>query len=414
MSVKWIQTKYPGVRCREHATRKHGPGPDRYFVIRHTFGGRTLEEAVGWASGGVSAAQAAQVLAEIKLNQRTGSGPCSLAEMRDLANRERAAAATAASERAHIPENWDDLAARYLVWARLNKTTWADDERIIRLRLGRLSGMRLRDITHDILDAIRGDLETTYAPASVVHSLGLVRRIWNWGQDRYGMAWSAQLPANPGERYTMPRVNNRRMRYLTYDESETLLAAAAEIDPQTHDIAYLALYTGMRRNEIACCRVGHVDRLAGVVHILSPKSGAEVETVECPGHVLAVLRPWLDDRPPEALLFPSRGTGGKNHNISSRFRSVVDTTSLNDGIDDPRYRVTFHTLRHTFVSWLVIAGVNLATVKEMARHRSFDMTLRYAHLQPSGKKDAASLLPIPGSRGRVVQFPASANGDSKS
>lgn len=202
------------------------------------------------------------------------------------------------------------------------------------------------------------------------------------------------------------------MRYLTYDEAELVLATAAKHD-QTCDIAYLALYTGMRRNEIADCRVGHVDPLAGIIHILDPKSGAQVETVECPAHVLAVLRPWMDTKQPEDRLFPSRGTGGKNNNISSRFKAVLDKTELNAGIDDPRYRVTFHTLRHTFVSWLVIAGVNLATLKEMARHRSFDMTLRYAHLQPSGRKDAASLLPIPGARGQVVQFPRSAANDAK-
>jgi len=413
MGIKWSKTKYPGVRCREHATRKHGPGPDRYFVIRHTYQGKTLEESVGWASGGASAAQAAEVLAEVKRNQRTGHGPTSLAAIRAAADKERAGRARVAAAQARIPLTWDDLSARYLVWAKLNKATWKDDGRIIKIRLGQLSGMRLEDITQDTLDTVRARLEKAYAPASVVHSLGLVRRIWNWGQDRYAQAWTAQVPGNPGTKYQMPRVSNRRMRYLTYDEAENVLTVAKKHDPQTHDIAYLALYTGMRRSEIAECRVGHVDSLAGIIHILDPKSGAQSETVECPEHVLAVLRPWIDGRPPEAMLFPSRGTGGKNNNISSRFKTIIDLTELNVGINDPRYRVTFHTIRHTFVSWLVIAGVNLATVKEMARHRSFEMTLRYAHLQHSGKKDAAALLPIPGARGQVVQFPCSATLGSK-
>ena len=54
--------------------------------------------------------------------------------------------------------------------------------------------------------------------------------------------------------------------------------------------------------------------------------------------------------------------------------------------------VTFHTLRHTAASYLVMAGVDLATVREILRHKSFPMTLRYAHLSPNHKKSAVEAL----------------------
>ncbi len=48
--------------------------------------------------------------------------------------------------------------------------------------------------------------------------------------------------------------------------------------------------------------------------------------------------------------------------------------------------------RHTCASHLVMSGVDLATVKEIMRHKTIEMTLRYAHLSPEHKKSAIATL----------------------
>jgi len=46
--AKWIKTNFPGVRYRQHDTRKHGAKWDQYFTIRYKHSGKEKEEGLGW------------------------------------------------------------------------------------------------------------------------------------------------------------------------------------------------------------------------------------------------------------------------------------------------------------------------------------------------------------------------------
>ena len=81
---------------------------------------------------------------------------------------------------------------------------------------------------------------------------------------------------------------------------------------------------------------------------------------------------------------------------------------MNEGIDDTRQKVVFHSLRHTFASWLVQDGVDLFVVKELMGHERIDMTERYSHLSPIAMRSAVKTLEsgIEKARqtGKVVNF----------
>ena len=53
---------------------------------------------------------------------------------------------------------------------------------------------------------------------------------------------------------------------------------------------------------------------------------------------------------------------------------------------------TWHTLRHTFASHLIMAGVDLRTVQDLLGHKTLEMTLRYSHLAPAHKASAVEKL----------------------
>ena len=88
----------------------------------------------------------------------------------------------------------------------------------------------------------------------------------------------------------------------------------------------------------------------------------------------------------------SEASGRQIKKISHVFWRVVKDLGLNKDISDSSQKVVFHTLRHTFASWLAQQGTPLLTIKELMGHKSIEMTMRYAHLIPDQKIDAVKQL----------------------
>jgi len=69
-------------------------------------------------------------------------------------------------------------------------------------------------------------------------------------------------------------------------------------------------------------------------------------------------------------------------------RSWFDPAVKAAGVRD----FSWHCLRHTFISRLVMTGVDLRTVQELAGHKNIAMTCRYAHLAPGHQQAAVEKL----------------------
>jgi site-specific recombinase XerD len=76
------------------------------------------------------------------------------------------------------------------------------------------------------------------------------------------------------------------------------------------------------------------------------------------------------------LVFTHRGRALKPDYVSHSFKKAVRLAGLPDTLH-------FHSLRHTFASWLVQGGVSLYQVARLLGHSSTAVTEKYAHLVPS-------------------------------
>jgi len=147
----------------------------------------------------------------------------------------------------------------------------------------------------------------------------------------------------------------------------------------------LALNTGMRRGELFNLVWSDID-LKGKQLTVQGRGAKSGNTRYLPlnDEAFAALVAWCNQSPGQGLVFPSPVTGGRLDNIKKSWMGLCKLANIQN--------FRFHDLRHSFASNLVMAGVDLNTVRELLGHASMDMTLRYAHLAPEHKAAAVALL----------------------
>jgi integrase len=202
--------------------------------------------------------------------------------------------------------------------------------------------------------------------------------------------WNGANPlSTKGGVWRMVKVNNSRLRFFTKEEAKALLADLEATNPQLHDMTLLSLRTGLRCTEIFKLKGQDVDANAGVLHIVA--KGGHRAPVRVPEDLIAMLQSY--NREPGEPIFQAPQTGKAFTKTPAAFAFAAKRLGLAPEDGNSLYAVTFHTLRHTFASWLAQSGkVSLIELKNLMRHANINMTMRYAHLIPGQESEKLSII----------------------
>ncbi|MDH4378372.1 MAG: site-specific integrase [Vampirovibrionales bacterium] len=150
-------------------------------------------------------------------------------------------------------------------------------------------------------------------------------------------------------------------------------------------VVLLSINTGLRRGEVFGLKWSDIDfklrslTVAGTI----AKSG-KTRHVPLNDEAWEALDQWRKQSSLSSQLVFQRQVGQSFHDVRSSWSKVLKDAKITG--------FRWHDLRHTFASKLVMAGVDLNTVRELLGHSDYKMTLRYAHLAPEHKAAAVAKL----------------------
>jgi integrase len=255
---------------------------------------------------------------------------------------------------------WNEAVVRWLK-EKSHKATANADVNTLRWLDPFLGGKDLSTVTRATLDKITDEkLARGCSNATVNRMLALVRAIlrkcvgeWEW------------LERAPQVR--MLRVPTRRIRFLTHEEAQRLLA---ELPEHLGDMAAFSLATGLRAANVTGLQWKQVD-LTRQLAWIHPDQAKARKAIAVPlnTEAMALVRKQVGKHLTHVFSF--RGKPIKQVSTKAWYQALERA-----GIEDFRW----HDLRHCWASWHVQNGTPLFALQELGGWESPEMVRRYAHL----------------------------------
>jgi site-specific recombinase XerD len=190
-----------------------------------------------------------------------------------------------------------------------------------------------------------------------------------------------QLPMIPyGKRpKTLPSV-------LAAEEVVRLINAAET--PRDRTFVQVAYGCGLRLSELIHLQVGDIDSGRMVIHVRHGKGGKD-RLVPLSRRLLEELRAYWRRYRPATWLFPGERPEQpiSGSNMQRRFGQLVQRVGLTK-------HCSLHTLRHSYATHLLEAGVDLLTLKMLLGHKTLETTTRYLHVSTQRLQQTPSLLDL--------------------
>lgn len=359
MSVKRHKvSKYQGVYYRDLNKNFNGK-PDRCYDISYVHLGRLIWEKVGKSSEGYTADKAAVVRSERIQAIRHGQ---------ELPKKMKAV---------RLADIWED----YLEYLQGNAEplSVAVYTTLFKRLKPILGNKLLSEITPQMVEKLKGDFrQQEFSDSTIKSSIILLKSLFK-------RAIIQKKFPGPSPLATIKVPNTRssaRERFLTKEEADALLVEARKENEELYGACLFSLETGMREAEIMNLTHERIDLEHGLIYIMDTKNDKNRTA-----YITPRIQKFLQENKGHGPVFQSSINA-----MYERFVRIVKRLGFNKGVEDRRFKVVFHSLRHTFASWLALNGISLQVIMELLGHSSIEMTLRYAKLIPDYKKAAVDKL----------------------
>ncbi len=208
---------------------------------------------------------------------------------------------------------------------------------------------------------------------------------------------------------TLKQRGENKRRGFTLAEVGRVLKRCDEAGGEWRGLVLTGLYTGQRLGDVAGLTWQQVDLSKGCVSFVTSKTGKRLSF-----YMAKPLADYLENMPssdrPDACVFPKAAAMAEKHTgtISTKFydeilapaglvktRPKLEAKPGGKGRDARRQtsELSFHSLRHTFTTWLKSAGASNALAQMIVGHDSEVVSRGYTHLDADDTKAAISKLP---------------------
>jgi integrase len=273
------------------------------------------------------------------------------------------------------PQNvttFGELANQAVHYAKVHLKTWSDydwKERALREPLGSRPAAEItpQEIDHFLTEHCR-------TPATANRFRAFFSLCYRLGME------NGKVASNPARLVRMRRENNARLRYLSRDEYKKVSDVILRDNPKQHPAFVVSIYTGMRWGEQFSLTWSQIDFKRSIIRLTETKNGS-ARNVPLNSIALDALRKQQSVVPhkPADQVFPEAG---------DYCRFWFEPAIRDAGISG----YTWHCNRHTFCSWLAIAGVSIKEIQILAGHKTITMAARYAHLSPEATASASERM----------------------
>jgi integrase len=230
--------------------------------------------------------------------------------------------------------------------------------------------IRLDAITAGLVEKFKVARAKDISPAGTNRDLAALRFMLNLA------IRNGYLARNPVSDIRFLAEGPGEMRIVSFEEQEGYLKAAT---PTLRDVGTLILETGMRPEEVFTIRKENVHLTDGYVFVPTGKTRFARRNLPLTKAAAAVLQRRMQEVKGE-YLFTKVG------DVSSRLVSVQKWHDA--ALQKCSLKFRLYDLRHTFGSRSAMAGVDLATLKELMGHSKVSTTMRYIHPTPQHKREA--------------------------